>query len=118
MAWMTIPVNMFILQTSNDHKTLIKDHQNPLHFYQSSPLIKRGFCPVCGSHILFANCKQPLYYEVCIGTVDLPLLTQPDLAPRNHIWTEAKLPWLHIDPHLPEYLQEPITTKTQITSKL
>ena len=34
-------------------------------------------------------------------------LDQPELAPADrHIWTDSRLPWLHLDEHLPEEREE------------
>jgi hypothetical protein len=45
---------------------------------------------------------QPESIDVTIATLD-----HPDLAPaERHIWTDSRLPWLHLDEHLPSEAEE------------
>jgi len=47
---------------------------------------------------------QPQSLDITIATLDHPEQAAAD----RHIWTESRLPWLEVDPRLPEELQEHI----------
>jgi hypothetical protein len=66
--------------------------------YSSSDHGQRGFCPSCGSQITFYSSKLPDEIDVTLGSLDTP----ERFAPALHIWTDTRLPWLHLDEHLPD----------------
>lgn len=70
--------------------------------YESSPGILRGFCGRCGSTLTFQRGAAPPKISVTVGTMDDPQA----LAPRQHIFAEDALPWLHLDDDLPRHPQE------------
>lgn len=65
----------------------------------SSAQAERSFCPDCGSQLTFWSEGYPDELDVTLGTLDRP----QDLPAEYHIWTSAKLPWLHLDPGLPAW---------------
>ncbi len=73
--------------------------QGEIHCHHSSPGVTRGVCSNCGSSITYENEKRPGEIDITINTLDEPGVP----APRAHIWTEDKQPWLHITDDLPVY---------------
>ena len=80
-------------------------------FYRSSNIAKRGFCPDCGSPIIFS-------YEtvdaVFVGTIDDPENWQPNGC---HLGIESKISWEKIDDNLPQYHTEDDPTFIEANSK-
>ncbi len=70
----------------------------PLTVHRSSDHGERGFCGVCGSPVTFWTRQDSDLIDVTVGTLD-----HPDALPaEEHIWTGSRLPWLHLDTHLPD----------------
>lgn len=65
--------------------------------YASSPGARRRFCPDCGSYMMFQRDDLPNEISVNVGAFDDPTA----FPPRSHIFTESRVPWLHIDDDLP-----------------
>jgi hypothetical protein len=66
-------------------------------WYQSSASVKRGFCPDCGSPIIYQP-ENVDFATIWIGTLDEP----SEFEPRSHSYTESKIPWVDIHTNLPE----------------
>ncbi|QZI70614.1 GFA family protein [Pseudomonas protegens] len=70
--------------------------------YDSSASCARYFCADCGAHLALVTHLSPDSIDVTIATLD-----HPERAPADrHIWTDSRLPWLHLDEHLPEEPEE------------
>ena len=70
--------------------------------YASSATCTRSFCPTCGAHLTLFTRLSPETLDVTVATLD-----HPEQAPADrHIWVQSRLPWLHLDPQLPEEDQE------------
>lgn len=70
--------------------------------YDSSSTCQRFFCGHCGAHLALATRLSPESIDVTIATLD-----HPELAPADrHIWADSRLPWLHLDEHLPQEPEE------------
>ncbi|MDH4558979.1 GFA family protein [Pseudomonas sp. BN417] len=70
--------------------------------YASSSNAVRYFCPRCGSQLAFFTQLAPDSLDITVATLD-----QPENAPADrHIWVTSKLPWLSLDPQLPEEDEE------------
>ena len=67
--------------------------------YRSSPIATRGFCPNCGTQLTFQNDDYPEELDMTIASFDHP----DDLSPKDHLWTENKINWIHLDDGLPNY---------------
>lgn len=65
-------------------------------YYRSSPDLRRGFCPTCGTSIC-TIADDDAYVCVTIASLDAP----ERIAPAFHMWTSAQLPWLRVDDGLP-----------------
>lgn len=71
----------------------------PLKFYASSPKAERGFCPHCGSRIVWRPVDPAKEWAI---NVDVCSLDHPEaVRPREHIWVDRQLPWYRIDDGLP-----------------
>ncbi|WP_375740859.1 GFA family protein [Pseudomonas boanensis] len=70
--------------------------------YASSASCVRYFCAHCGCHLALFTQLSPDTMDLTIATLD-----QPEAAPANrHIWVKNRLPWLSLDPQLPEDEEE------------
>jgi len=76
--------------------------------YRSSPHADREFCSRCGSQLAFRPRDGSGEIDINLATLDHP----EAVAPQYHIYTISKLPWLHIEDQLPQYLQERESDKT------
>ncbi|MEP2829023.1 GFA family protein [Parvibaculum sp.] len=66
--------------------------------WQSSPRLKRHFCPRCGTRVTIEPADG--------DRLAFPLATFDDpaaLRPEMHIWTTSRIPWLRLDDGLPQY---------------
>ncbi|MDZ4338217.1 MAG: GFA family protein [Pseudomonas sp.] len=72
--------------------------------YASSSSCTRSFCPTCGAHLTLFTTLSPHSLDITIATLDQPELAAAD----RHIWVQSRLPWLHLDEHLPQEQQEHI----------
>ncbi|MNY53144.1 Glutathione-dependent formaldehyde-activating enzyme [compost metagenome] len=57
----------------------------------------RYFCGNCGAQVALVTQLSPETVDVTVATLDHPELAIPE----RHIWTDNRLPWLHLDTHLP-----------------
>ncbi|PWB31679.1 aldehyde-activating protein [Pseudomonas sp. NDM] len=70
--------------------------------YDSSASCARFFCANCGAQLALVTSLSPESIDVTIATLD-----HPQTAPaERHIWTDSRLPWLHLDEHLPGEAEE------------
>ena len=84
VAWATVPRDGVALT-------------GPVTVYASSPGIRRGFCPTCGS---------ALTYDDGGATIDVVLATLDDpeaIRPEREIWLEHRISWNALDPDLPGF---------------
>ena len=65
--------------------------------FQSSPGVKRWFCPRCGAQLAFDQDGDPKM-DVSVATLDAAAAVAPD----RHIWVADALPWLRLDDQLPK----------------
>ncbi len=66
---------------------------------RSSSEAERGFCDRCGSTLTMHEAILADRVQVALGSLDRPENVRPD----DHVWTEAQLPWLHIEDELPRF---------------
>ncbi len=69
--------------------------------YRSSTGAERRFCPDCGAQLTFWSERCPDGVDVTLGTLDHPERHPAD----HHIWTSSRVPWLHLDEHLPGHAE-------------
>lgn len=65
--------------------------------YVAPASCKRYFCGQCGAHVALVSTHSPDTVDVSVTTLDHPQMVRP----HKHIWTDSRLPWLHLDEHLP-----------------
>jgi hypothetical protein len=87
VTWVSVPLNRFKF-TVGEPKA-----------YQSSGHGRRSFCPTCGAQLTFYSSNSPESIDVTAVSLDHPERHPPN----RHIWTSSRLPWLHVDDHLPQY---------------
>ena len=68
-------------------------------YYRSSEWMERGFCPECGTPLVFRDSGG---FGVMIGSLDRP----EDFPPTSHSGIESQVPWLKIDDGLPRWRTE------------
>lgn len=66
-------------------------------YFPSSPFGLRGFCPHCGSRLIWMSPAKPDWTNLAIGCLDHP----EQVVPCEHIGVESQLPWYMIDDGLP-----------------
>ncbi len=66
--------------------------------FKSSAKGTRTFCGRCGSPITFHHTDYAADLDVTVCSLDRP----EDMPPTLQIWTGNRLPWLHLDEHLPQ----------------
>jgi hypothetical protein len=67
-----------------------------LAWYTSSAGARRGFCPVCGSTMLFESERWPGETHVALGCLDGPI----DRRPQANVFFDAHVDWMPIDEDL------------------
>ncbi|MBI3454055.1 MAG: GFA family protein [Rhodospirillales bacterium] len=66
---------------------------------RSSDIAMRGYCAACGSALTWQGDSNPDLIDITAGTLDRP----ERVAPVDHLWTEAAVPWLDVRDTLPRY---------------
>jgi hypothetical protein len=72
--------------------------QGKPQYFRSSPAGERGFCPTCGTHVVFRGGAEIV--EVPVGTLDHPEEWPPDLG---HNGIESRIGWDVITDDLPRF---------------
>ncbi|AYC31005.1 GFA family protein [Pseudomonas cavernae] len=85
-TWITVPLPAFTWTVGEPAQ------------YRSSSHATRYFCPTCGAQLALFTALSPETLDVTVATLDQPERARPD----RHIWVKNRLPWLHLDPQLPE----------------
>lgn len=67
--------------------------------FASSPGVTREFCGDCGTELAYSNEKYADSIDITLGSLDCAAGHPAD----RHIWTADKLPWLHLDDHVPAH---------------
>lgn len=70
---------------------------SPPASHRSSPIARRGFCPVCGTP-LYLQYDDDSRIRLTIGSVDWP----DGFAPQSHYGVEGRLAWVDCSNELPE----------------
>ena len=65
----------------------------------SGNVMRRGFCPTCGTPLTSAAQARPHLIFIRAGALDDPGL----MGPQASIWTDAAPGWACIDPAIPSY---------------
>jgi hypothetical protein len=67
-------------------------------WYRSSPRLRRGFCPTCGTSLCTLHDNDD---EICMTLASLDDPAQ--IAPILHMWTSSQTAWLEVDDGLPRH---------------
>ncbi|HSC84573.1 MAG TPA: GFA family protein, partial [Pseudomonas sp.] len=70
--------------------------------YASSASCTRYFCRGCGCQLALFTTHSPGTLDVTVATLDEAAQAPAD----RHIWVGSRLPWLQLDPQLPEEDEE------------
>ncbi|MBI1182096.1 MAG: GFA family protein [Alphaproteobacteria bacterium] len=74
----------------------------PVGWYHSSPDLRRGFCPRCGT-TLFSERASANAIGLAMGSLD-----EPDrFCPAEHIWVSSKQAWIVLADDLPRHAEFP-----------
>ena len=68
-------------------------------YFRSSKWAARGFCPQCGTSLVYKLTKDASKIWLAVGAMDRP----ERLAPRSHIFTTTMVKWLKFRDGLPRY---------------
>lgn len=68
-----------------------------VRWYRSSPQSERGFCPTCGTTMLFRSTAAPGEVHVARACVADPV----DREPGSHVFDDARVPWITLGDALP-----------------
>ncbi len=69
---------------------------------QSSAIARRSFCGTCGSALNWQSLAHADSIDVTVGSCDRP----GALMPREHLWTEGAISWLHLQDNLPRHRRQ------------
>ncbi len=69
------------------------------HFYKSSEIATRGFCPDCGTQLSFESTRWPGEIHLYAVSLDDPEAYVPQL----HCHVDERLSWVEIHDDLPKY---------------
>jgi hypothetical protein len=67
--------------------------------HASSPGVRRGFCPACGSQLIYENDKMPDEIDLYAAS----LSNGAAVAPTRHVFAGEQLPWFEVHDDLPRY---------------
>lgn len=76
-------------------------------YFQSKPEVTRSFCPSCGTPLTYRHVDSPGSLDVTVGSLDEP----GAVAPRDHVFHDRKLPWIHLADGLPTHPRDRTTTR-------
>ena len=71
-------------------------------WYESSPGARRGFCPRCGSPMLFESTRWPGETHVARALFHDPLNREPSA----HVFYESHVSWLNVNDDLPKKVSQ------------
>lgn len=70
--------------------------------YVSSQKAHRGFCPSCGTQLLYQLEADPEWVDVTLVSLDEP----EQILPEAHVWTSERLSWLQPGDTLPRHASD------------
>lgn len=77
--------------------------ENEPNYYRTSQAGKRGFCPECGSRIVWQAIapEDDWMTNLCVGSLDNPA----EARMTCHIYADTQLPWYRLCEDLPMFTQ-------------
>jgi adenylate cyclase len=82
-------------------------------YFQSSPIGKRGFCPDCGSRLIWMSPDREDWTNVSAGSLDHP----ENVEPNEHTCVESQLPWYEVTDNLPRKRSEDVEELVEAWAK-
>lgn len=76
----------------------IRDDEDLLQWFQSSPGAERGFCSRCGTTLFFRSVRWPGELHVTRAS----FTSAVDRAPQAHVYFDTRVDWIHIADDLPK----------------
>lgn len=75
-------------------------------FFQTSHFGERGFCPTCGSRLIWQSVegKRPEFTNVSVGSLDDPNV----VTPTSHQCVESQMSWYRANEDLPRMTSDEI----------
>lgn len=67
--------------------------------FESSPGVRRRFCPACGTPLSYEADKCPDEIHLLISTFDAPEAFRPEF----HVFMKDRIPWFDTDDELPRH---------------
>ena len=71
-------------------------------WYRSSSHAKRGFCPACGTPLLFASTRHSGEIDVTVGSFDDP----GRVKPTHHVYAPDHIAWVNMNDGLPRHVED------------
>jgi len=68
-----------------------------LRWYQASPYSRRGFCPHCGTTLLFTSSQSPGEVHIALASTD----EDYGIRPQAHVFYDQHVSWLTLGDTLP-----------------
>lgn len=87
VAWATFPTKQIEWLTGEPRR------------FKSSAKAERSFCGACGTALTFTFVKSPDRTDVTLASLDRP----ETIAPRDHIFTSTRIPWMRFADGLPAF---------------
>jgi hypothetical protein len=81
----------------------IRQGENVVTEYESTPGYFRAFCSRCGSPLYGRHKDYPLFRRVRLGTFD----SDPGGRPVANVWLDSKAPWHHVADSLDQFPASP-----------
>lgn len=90
----------FLVSTDVPRSALIIEGEEHISWFQSSNKVRRGFCAICGSSLLFdpLDTKKHNWIGIAMGAFDTPTETQQS----SHIFVAEKGDYYQICDDLPQ----------------
>lgn len=77
----------------------------------SGNIVRRGFCPKCGSQLYARNIKPAgMLIRIRAGTLDNTEL----MAPQFVAWTDSAPKWALLDPDIPHFPRQPTASEVGV----
>ena len=83
---------------ARDDRFAFVDGSDRVQWYQSSPQSRRGFCPICGTTLLYVSTLSP--GEIHVARALIP--GDIDRLPQAHVFFDHHQPWLECADELPK----------------
>jgi hypothetical protein len=91
VAWFSVPREQFKFVRGEPSR------------FKSTLQATRSFCPQCATQLTFEHTDRAEYVDITTCSLD----DTDAAAPKEHIFTRSRLPWIKLCDQLPEYAKYP-----------